>query len=251
MKKYYTYILEDLTGNVFYVGKGCKTESYDRVEHHIKYWHTNKNRKLVNKIKKIGGSFKVVIVFESEIETECLDKEIYLIKRYGRNSLCNLTDGGEGVSGYKHLPEAKAKMSAHADRDKAKRNLINAVKVNTGKRKGDAFCLEELYKTHSIYEIKEVTGLDFVTIKRYLVEKGLYVKNKNRKQTSAESRQKKSEGQRNRKRKEVLQFDLQGNLINTWSNTKQASENIKGDIRACLTGKQRTAGGFVWKYKEQ
>jgi len=249
MKKHYTYLLEDFTGTVFYVGKGSKTESYDRVEYHMKYWYTNRNQKLVNKIKKLEGEFKVVIVFESEIEKECLDREIYLIKQHGRDTLCNLTDGGEGTSGYKHSVESKTKMSLHADRYKAKRNLLNAVKYNTGKRKGDTLPLVELYETYSIYEIKELTGLDFATIKKYLVERGLYIKNKNRRQSSTESNQKRSEGQRSRKRKEVLQFDLQGNLLNTWSSVKQASESVKGDIRACLIGKQKTAGGYLWKYK--
>lgn len=250
MKKYYVYLLEDFAGNAFYIGKGSKTETYDRVEYHLRYWCHNKNKKLTNKIKKLEGNFKAIIIFESEIEKECLNREIELIAQYGKSNLCNLTDGGEGTSGHKHSADAKAKMSAHADVDKAKKNLLNAVKVNTGKRKGDAFSLGELYKTYSIYEIKDITGLDFVTIKTYLVEKGLYVKNKNRKPTSVEGRANASRGQQNRSRKEVLQLDLQGIIINTWKNVKQASENMKGDIRACIAGRQKTAGGFIWKYKD-
>lgn len=254
MKKYYTYILEDDTGNIFYIGKGSKTESYDRVEYHMKYWYNNKNRKLTNKIKKLEGNFKVVIVFESEVEKECLDYEIYLIKQYGRNTLCNLTDGGEGLSGYSHSVETKAKISkarilSPVDRNVSRRNLLNAVKVNTGKRKGDTFPLEELYKTYSIYQIKDMTGLDFVTIKRFLEEKGLYEKNKNRKKESSETKNKKAQSQKNRKRRQVLQLDLQGNLIKVWKSSQQAKENVKGDIQACLAGRQKTAGGFIWKYE--
>lgn len=249
MKKYYVYLLEDVAGNAFYVGKGSKTETYDRIEYHLKYWCHNKNKKLTNKIKKLEGNFKAVIIFESEIERECLDKEIETIEKYNRNTLCNLTDGGEGICGHKHSEITRAIISSKVNIDSSKKNLINAIKSNTGRRKGDIFKLEKLYETYSIYEIKELTGLDFVTIKNYLVEKNLYVKNKNRKNLSKEGRINVSNGQKSRNRKEVLQLDLQRNIIATWKSAAEATKNIKGDIRACLGGTQKTAGGFIWKYK--
>lgn len=49
--------------------------------------------------------------------------------------------------------------------------------------------------------------------------------------------------------KVVIQYDLDMNLIKEWFSVKEANCNIKGDIRACCNGKQKTAGGFIWKYK--
>lgn len=47
----------------------------------------------------------------------------------------------------------------------------------------------------------------------------------------------------------IVQYDLQGNFIKEWSSIKEANEKIKGDIHACCKEKQKTAGGFKWKYK--
>jgi len=51
------------------------------------------------------------------------------------------------------------------------------------------------------------------------------------------------------KSKPVLQYDLQGNFIKEWPSVTKANHHIKGDIYACCTGKQLTAGMFKWKYK--
>jgi hypothetical protein len=249
MIKYYVYLLQDLNGNVFYVGKGTKKEGYDRIDYHIKYWRHNNNRKLKSKIAKLGGEFNIAIVFESVVEEDCINKEVLLIEQYGKCNLCNLTNGGEGISGYKHSLETRAKMSKSVDVQKAKTNLHKAVKANTGKRKAATLGIETLYASYTIYEIAEITGLSFGTIKSFLVEKGLYVKNKNRRAMSKEARLSVSRGQLSRKRDRVLQLTLQGDLVQIWSNANQASLAVKGDIHACLKGKQKTAGGFIWRYE--
>ena len=51
--------------------------------------------------------------------------------------------------------------------------------------------------------------------------------------------------------KPILQFDLNGNFIKEWESIKKAKDWLgKGDIHSCCIGKQKTAGGFVWKYKK-
>lgn len=53
-------------------------------------------------------------------------------------------------------------------------------------------------------------------------------------------------------KKPVLQFDINGNFIAEYSGVIEAGEICgiwKGGISAVLKGKQKTAGGFVWKYK--
>jgi len=52
--------------------------------------------------------------------------------------------------------------------------------------------------------------------------------------------------------KHILQCDLDGNVIKEWNTQKDASKslNIVGSsINICLKGKGKTAGGFIWKYK--
>lgn len=49
----------------------------------------------------------------------------------------------------------------------------------------------------------------------------------------------------------VKQYDLQGNLLNEWSSPKAASEGTNTSssaLSACLNGKGKTAGGFLWSY---
>jgi hypothetical protein len=49
--------------------------------------------------------------------------------------------------------------------------------------------------------------------------------------------------------KPILQYDLEGNFIKEWPSTTEAKKHHKGDIGACCLGKQKTAGGYIWKYK--
>ena len=51
------------------------------------------------------------------------------------------------------------------------------------------------------------------------------------------------------KQQPVLQYHLNGKFIKEWNSIKEVKQSIKGDISACCRGKQKTAGGFIWKYK--
>lgn len=51
--------------------------------------------------------------------------------------------------------------------------------------------------------------------------------------------------------KKVYQYDLQNNLIKTWSSSKEASDTLNINVDSIyhnVAGKLKTAGGFVWKY---
>ncbi len=79
----------------YYAGKGCRNRAYER-----------SGRKCPAPTDR---SF-VVFVQEGLTEKEAFSLERYCIAMYGRidqgtGILRNLTDGGDGISGYKHLPE--------------------------------------------------------------------------------------------------------------------------------------------------
>lgn len=113
MSNFYVYELwNPLKNNPFYVGKGNLNKEL-RVYSHLKEAQNvinfkNKNRHKINTILKIlkeGYSIDHRIVFETDNEQEAFDKEKELIKQYGRRDkntgiLTNMTDGGEGASGY-------------------------------------------------------------------------------------------------------------------------------------------------------
>ena len=53
-------------------------------------------------------------------------------------------------------------------------------------------------------------------------------------------------------KKSVQQIDLEGNVINEYSSIKEAANKCGltgSNISNALRGKQKTAGGYVWKYK--
>lgn len=85
----------------------------DRVNVHFRRGANHPNKRLANifrKSERLGLSVLREIVFETEDEAAAFRKERELIADYGRESLCNLTDGGEGLAN--PSVEARAKISA-------------------------------------------------------------------------------------------------------------------------------------------
>jgi hypothetical protein len=50
--------------------------------------------------------------------------------------------------------------------------------------------------------------------------------------------------------KSVLQYDIHGNFIKEWSSVVEAKETLKiSSIEKCANFKRKSAGGYVWRYK--
>ena len=113
--KHYVYRLKTSDGEIIYIGKGSGTRMFKLVQ--IANGNSlakKRNSKLYNKISsviRIGGYVFPEVIFESENESDCLNMEIKLIREIGKQNLCNLTDGGEGTSGYLLSEETKRKIS--------------------------------------------------------------------------------------------------------------------------------------------
>lgn len=92
------------TGVIFYVGKGCGNR-------HISSRKTHRSSHWLRIVEKAGG-------FSSNKIAESMDEELAFLVEAERISqlralgvvLCNHSNGGEGVSGYKHTPESIEKM---------------------------------------------------------------------------------------------------------------------------------------------
>lgn len=92
------------TDKVFYIGKGRKER--DKKKCRSKHWN--------NIVNKHGLTIKRI--HENLLELEAMSLEIKLIKEIGRldlgtGPLINLTDGGEGLSGFVRTPENRLKLS--------------------------------------------------------------------------------------------------------------------------------------------
>jgi hypothetical protein len=119
MEKWYVYVDYKPCGTPFYVGKG-------KIERIKKLNRVNKHH--LNICKKYPDWYRTV-EFEG-LEQDCFNKEIELIALHGRidtnsGTLCNRTNGGEGVSGSTAWNKGKP-MLPHV--------LQKLIAVNTGKK---------------------------------------------------------------------------------------------------------------------
>lgn len=88
---FYIYLHRRSDNNqIFYVGKGKNNRAWVK-QHRSSYWSRI--------VKKYGLIVEIYKNDLSEIEAFNLEKD--LIKNIGKDKLCNLTDGGEGISGMK------------------------------------------------------------------------------------------------------------------------------------------------------
>lgn len=95
---FFVYLDFTNNGEVFYVGKGNESRCLNSKR--------NERHQIISKEEE----FNRAVVFESENEQKCLQKEIELISEYHTwyldplrsDNACNFTLGGEGSSGYRH-----------------------------------------------------------------------------------------------------------------------------------------------------
>lgn len=247
-KEFYTYVMVDpRTDTIFYVGKG----KGDRMKRHLSEakggYHQNK--KLANKINNIlkaNLEVEFIKILETDIEEEAFNKEVELIAEIGLSNLCNLTEGGEGP---KLTEEIKEKISnslkASEVFQKAVREESRCEKISKalkGKPKPEGFS-EKLREANLGKKHTEET-------KKKLSEhfKGLKITDEVR----LEKLRKQITEANHKKRKVILQLDMDGNLIKEWGGVNLAAESLnihQSNISCCLIGKTKTSGGFVWKYK--
>lgn len=135
LKEFYVYTLADSRDNVvFYVGKG--TGSRITAHKSIARKNTPKSKfRVYNKIRKIlseGGDILTKKVFVTNCQKEAYRHEMELIKKIGRDTLTNLTDGGEGGFGHKMSEKNKQILIQIAKQPKSESHRANLSKAKTG-----------------------------------------------------------------------------------------------------------------------
>jgi hypothetical protein len=114
----YAYLRED--GTPYYIGKGRKYRPYSK-----------------NRLFKPPSKDRILILKAGLTEEEAIKHEIYMIAVLGRKDnnsgiLRNLTNGGDGISGYSHTEEAKKsigkKNSAKTRTKETRAKIAEAVK---------------------------------------------------------------------------------------------------------------------------
>ena len=134
-KEFYVYTLADSRDNIiFYVGKG--TGSRMTAHKSIARKDTRKSKfRVYNKIRKIlseGNDILTKKVFVTNCQKEAYRHEMELIKKIGRDTLTNLTDGGEGGFGHKMSEKNKQILIQIAKQPKSESHRANLSKAKTG-----------------------------------------------------------------------------------------------------------------------
>ncbi|PDT79954.1 NUMOD3 domain-containing DNA-binding protein [Sinorhizobium sp. BJ1] len=109
MNNFYVYAWLRPCGTPFYIGKGV-----GKRDRQVKNNPIFKN--ILSKIKRSGNEPVLIRILENLDEDEAFEMEKALIKSYGRKNngtgiLANMTDGGDGVSGWVASDETRSKMS--------------------------------------------------------------------------------------------------------------------------------------------
>jgi DNA-binding XRE family transcriptional regulator len=108
-KTYYVYTLAKPTGEVFYIGKGTGRRIH-RHECEARNGVRSKKCNIIRKIWREGSEVIKTKVYETTTEQDALEYERSLIAAYKSENLANLTDGGEGSTGYIFSDATKVKM---------------------------------------------------------------------------------------------------------------------------------------------
>jgi DNA-binding CsgD family transcriptional regulator len=109
----------------------------------------------------------------------------------------------------------------------------------------------ELYKTKSILEISKIINLNYNTIKNLLLRNKKYEKNKNHKQSKFQ-KEKMKVIMINKLGKITEQYDKEGEFIREWVSQAEIQRCLginQPDISRVCNKKQKTAGGYIWKFK--
>lgn len=114
------YMIMNLINGKIYIGRAANPEKRWKMHRQISNRPNDKNHQLIHKsIRKYGSSnFLFRVIQKLFSDKESMEAETYWINfyktnvyRFGNEFGYNLTDGGEGKSGYKHSQTTKKKIS--------------------------------------------------------------------------------------------------------------------------------------------
>lgn len=249
-RRYYVYLwYVKGTNEVFYVGKGTGNRY--------------KTRKRENSffMKMLNSHDCDSMIYQdnlTELEAFELEKELIAYYRTTNCRLTNIADGGENppkhygkVSDEKRKKMCDAQRKYYAEHPEAcKRNSDNLKKF-LKTEKGKAFLEKSLKakQTDAFRKAQRERSIKALNTPEFHKRHSELMKIvNNRPEMRA-----KHKGKLNCNAHEVLQYDLDGNLLNRFETVKEAQEATgvsNSKISAVASGNRKTAGGYVWKYTQ-
>lgn len=175
----------------------------------------------------------------------------------GTGTLLNLTNGGQGVSGYQYTEDQKLERSFRQQCDNnhfySKKHNVNT--FNEFKRpvyQIDVNTDEIIDKFDSLSDAASKTNSNESHIRDCCSGKRKTHNGFKWKDVDDNYIKKRSSKNNNTNKREILQIDLDGNIVEEYDSISLCSRETgikKSNIFDCLANRKRTAGGFKWSYK--
>lgn len=248
MKKGYIYKITNLINNKIYIGKTITTPN-KRFKRHISSSfnknNTGYNCYLHSSIRKYGKENFVVEEICYCDENELSRAECYFIKIHKEKgfSLMNLTDGGEGMCGYKPSKETIEKIKKK-----------NSIKVYQYDLEGNFIKCFNSIKTASI-ENNLFDSSIIKVCKGQILSSGGYLWSYEYKDMTLESQNNKtksykSKGANRTTSRPVLMIDINGNIVKRYEYLREVLKDgyDNGTISKVCNRRLKTAYGFNWKF---
>lgn len=226
-----------------YIGQSIDIEKRFRS---YKRLNCKKQRKLFFSLKKYGCEKHIFKILEECNKEDLNRKEIYWISYY--NSIdrgLNLASGGEG--GGTPSEETKKRMSLSAMGKKWSNEA--KLKYIESKTNHPMYNDEWRSKISKANKGRKITWANKISQSKSGKTSPFKGKKHSEETKKKMSQHRKNNYKSNHLKTPVLQFDLNSNFIKEWDSITCAKKMIGGDIASCVIGKQKTAGGFIWKYK--
>jgi group I intron endonuclease len=218
-----------------YIGQSININSRKRIYQYHNSYKNSIGPKIFNSINKYGWENHTHELIE-ECSIEFLNERETYWKQYYINTIgwekvlfCNLHDTGGGPKSYE-----------------TKQNISKGKKGTKGYPKGvkrpDSFgkSIKSEERNKKIGQSNKGKNKPQTGIKL----KGIPKTTQHKLNISLSSKGK------TRNNKPIIQYDLKGNIVREWISRTEAKKWLgPGDIAGCLSGKQKQAGGFIWRFK--
>jgi hypothetical protein len=221
---YFIYLHKNpINGEIIYIGIGANK---------YRPFNFNERNPIWKRYVSKHGEPQVEIIHENLSKKEACKLEIKYINQYGRRldnsgTLCNISIGGEG--GNKGIIWTDEQNKSRAESRRGYKHSEETKNKMRNKKLG-----KPLSKEHRKKISESRLGVKQPNISKALTGK---------KQSIEEIK---------KRYKPVLQIDKQGNIIQEYESVTSACKAIKRDMAGLsntLLGKQKTCGGYFWKYK--